>query len=71
MTQAMFDDTYAGKVAVVLTKRGKGWVWQVPGSNGYVAGCGYVNCGYRPVPSAQRAINNARHDRRFSNVVEG
>jgi hypothetical protein len=62
MTTATFDAAYAGKVTVTLNRVGKGWLW-------IAEGC--VHCGYKPVPSAARAINNARHDRRFSDVREG
>jgi len=59
---ATFKDTYAGDVPVALTQRGKGWLWVAKG---------YVECGYRPVATAKRAVRNARSDQRFSNIREG
>lgn len=61
---ATYRDTYAGNVPVRLEQHGKGWLWCAPLGT-------MVTCGYRPTATAARAINNAKHDRRFSDVVEG
>ena len=60
MTTATFHDTYFGPVTVTLKKIGKGWLW-------VARKC--VSPGYKPVPSAERAIAIAQRDRRFSEVV--
>lgn len=61
-TTATFRDTWKGDVRVTLKKVGKGWLWIAPPGS-----C--VTCGYRPVPSTERAIRNASRDWRFSNIA--
>jgi hypothetical protein len=56
---ATFTDTYFGQVPVRLVRSGQRWLWVSDKC---------VSTGYRPLASAQRAINVARIDRRFADV---
>ena len=61
VARATFQDAYAGDVPVELRKSGKGYLWSSPES--------FIHVGYRAVRSPERALYNARIDRRFSEVT--
>ena len=58
---ATYHDTWAGEVTLHLVKSGKGFNWECPQ---YYA----ARPNYRTMPTVERALRNARHDRRFSAV---
>lgn len=57
---ATFNDGY-GEAAVSVMRVGKGFNWAGTERS--------VSCGYRTMPTVERAVSNARRDGRFGAVV--